>query len=552
LPKPLPCFNPDVLSTARPDLNQLNNQQGTLPEMTDNPLIAGLMSARAYLHETTTIELIETHISWVLLTGDFVYKIKKPVNFGFLDFSTLEKRRFYCQEELRLNQRFSPEIYLEVVPVSGGTSAPQMNGKGVAIEYAVRMRQFDAGSLLSERAEQGLLNNDDIDGIAEVVSTFHQSALIAETGSEFGEAETIHHWCEENFDHITPLLQDTKTEMQQVERLQSWVAQEWRQTADLMRQRKRQGFVRECHGDLHLGNIALIEGKITPFDCIEFNPMLRWIDVMSEVAFVLMDLAYRGFKSFSWRLLNVYLQQTGDYAGLRVLRYYLVYRALVRAKVALLGEQQLGDATARQHKHAEYARHMALAERYTQPVRPVLLLTHGFSGSGKTFHAGHLAEEISAVHLRSDIERKRLFGFAALDDTSSEAGSGIYTADAGEQTYQHLADMAAIALQSGFHVIVDATFLKRAQRDLFFKLAQSLSLPVRILDFTATVTTLQQRIARRQQLQNDASEATLDILQQQLTSADDFGTDELEYMIAIDTEHQDAHAALLQEMATLL
>jgi len=149
--------------------------------MTDNPLIAGLMSARAYLHETTTIELIETHISWVLLTGDFVYKIKKPVNFGFLDFSTLEKRRFYCQEELRLNQRFSPEIYLEVVPVSGGPSAPQMNGKGVAIEYAVRMRQFDAGSLLSERAEQGLLNNDDIDGIAEVVSTFHQSALIAET-----------------------------------------------------------------------------------------------------------------------------------------------------------------------------------------------------------------------------------------------------------------------------------------------------------------------------------------------------------------------------------
>jgi len=520
--------------------------------MTDNPLITGLMSAMAYPHKTGTIALIETHISWVLLTGDFVYKIKKPVNFGFLDFSTLEKRRFYCQEELRLNQRFSPEIYLEVVPVTGSPSAPQMNGEGVAIEHAVRMRQFDAGSLLSERAEQGLLNSDDIDGIAEAVSTFHQSALIAKTGSEFGEAEIIRHWCEENFDHIAPLLQDTKIEMPQVERLQSWVAQEWRLTADLMRQRKRQGFVRECHGDLHLGNIALIEGKITPFDCIEFNPMLRWIDVMSEIAFVLMDLDYRGFESFSWRLLNAYLQRTGDYEGLRVLRYYLVYRALVRAKVALLGEQQLGDATARQHKHAEYVRHMALAERYTQPVRPMLLLTHGFSGSGKSFHAGRLTEEIGAIHLRSDIERKRLFGFAALDNTGSTAQDGIYTAKAGEQTYQHLADMAAIALQSGFHVIVDATFLQRPQRELFRQLAEALSVPMRILDFTAAVATLQQRIQQRQQLQNDASEATIEILERQLASTDAFDTDELEYIIAIDTEQQDTHAALLQKMTTLL
>ena len=520
--------------------------------MTNNPLITGLMSARAYPHETATIELIETHISWVLLTGDYVYKIKKPVNFGFLDFSTLEKRRFYCQEELRLNQRFSRNIYLEVVAVSGSPSQPQMNGTGPAIEYAVRMRQFEAGSLLSERAEQGLLSSDDIDGIAKVISAFHQTALTAEAGSEYGEPQTIRHWCEENFDHIAPLLHDTKTEMPQVERLQAWVANEWQEKAEQMRQRKQQGFVRECHGDLHLGNIALIEGNITPFDCIEFNPMLRWIDVMSEIAFVLMDLDYRGFEPFSWRLLNAYLQQTGDYPGLGILRYYLVYRALVRAKVALLSEHQLGNVTERQHKHAEYAGHIALAGRYTQPAQPVLLLTHGFSGSGKSFHAGRLAEEIGAIHLRSDIERKRLFGFAALDNTGSAAQDGIYTANAGEQTYQHLADMAAIALQSGFHVIVDATFLKRTQRDLFLKMAQSLSLPVRILDFTASVATLQQRITRRRHLQNDASEATAEILQQQLTSADAFGTDELKHTIIIDTERQDTHAALLLEITNLL
>ncbi len=520
-----------------------------MTEMTDNPLIAGLLSNRAYPHETATIELIETHISWVLLTGEFVYKIKKPVNFGFLDFSTLEKRRFYCQEELRLNQRLSRDIYLEVVPIGGNPSEPQVNGTGPAIEYAVRMRQFEAGSLLSERAENTLLDSGDIDGIAAVVSAFHQSALVAEASSEYGEPQTIRHWCEENFDHIAPLLRDMRTEMPQVDRLRSWVANEWQLKAGLMRQRKQHGFVRECHGDLHLGNIALIAGKITPFDCIEFNPMLRWIDVMSEIAFVLMDLAYRGFESFSWRLLNAYLQQTGDYPGLGILRYYLVYRALVRAKVSLLSEQQLNDNTERQRKHEEYARHIALALRYTVTDRPLLLLTHGFSGSGKSFHAGKLAQEIGAVHLRSDIERKRLFGFAALDNTGSAAQDGIYTAKAGEQTYQHLADMANIALQSGFHVIVDATFLKRAQRDLFLHLAQSLSLPVRILDFTASVITLQQRIAQRQ---NDASEATAEILQQQLASADDFGPDELEHTISIDTEQEDAHGGLLLEMKTLL
>lgn len=517
-----------------------------------NPLIAALLRPDAYRHATAAVELIETHISWVLLTGVYVYKIKKPVNFGFLDFSTLEKRRFYCEEELRLNQRFSREIYLEVVPVTGSPSMPQMSGDGLPIEYAVKMRQFAAGSLLSERAERRQLDRDDIDGIAAVLGAFHRTALIAEAATDFGAPQTIRHWCEENFDHIAPLLQDARTEMPQVERLQTWVGAEWQRKSGIMQQRKQQGFVRECHGDLHLGNIARIDDKITPFDCIEFNPMLRWIDVISEVAFVLMDLDYRGFKSFSWRLLNAYLQQTGDYAGLQVLRYYLVYRALVRAKVALLSEQQLIDAGARRHKHNEFAQHIALALRYTEAGRPLLLLTHGFSGSGKSFHAARLAEETGAIHLRSDIERKRLFGFAALDNTDSATQDGIYTAEAGARTYQHLADMAAIALQAGFHVIVDATFLQRKQRELFYKMAEHLAVPLRILDFTADAAILQRRIAQRRQLQNDASEATIEILEQQLATAEAFDNDEGEHIIAVDTGQPQAHIQLLEQIDALL
>lgn len=517
-----------------------------------NPLIAALLRPEAYPHATAAVELIETHISWVLLTGVYVYKIKKPVNFGFLDFSTLEKRRFYCKEELRLNQRFSREIYLEVVPVTGNPSMPQMDGEGPAIEYAVKMRQFAAGSLLSERAERGQLDRDDIDGIATALGAFHRTALIADADSDFGAPQTIRHWCEENFDHIAPLMRDASSEMPPVERLQAWVREELQRKSGIMEQRRQQGLVRECHGDLHLGNIARIDDRITPFDCIEFNPMLRWIDVISEIAFVLMDLDYRGFDSFSWRLLNAYLQQTGDYAGLQVLRYYLAYRALVRAKVALLSEQQLTDDGARRHKHEEFARHIALALRYTEAGRPLLLLTHGFSGSGKSFHAARLAEETGAIHLRSDIERKRLFGFAALDNTGSAAQDGIYTAAAGVWTYQHLADMAAIALQAGFHVIVDATFLQRKQRELFYNMAQHLAVPLRILDFTADVATLQLRIAQRRQLQNDASEATVEILERQLVTAEAFDSREGEYIIAVDTEQPRAHTQLLEQIDALL
>lgn len=516
--------------------------------VTDNPLIASLLLAQAYQHKTGAIQLIETHISWVLLTGDFAYKIKKPVNFGFLDFSTLEKRQFYCQEELRLNQRFCAELYLEVVAVTGPPAEPVMAGTGTAIEYAVKMRQFGAGNLLSERAENGLLSYDDIDGIAQVLGIFHLEAPAAYAGSAYGDPQTVKHWCEENFDHLEPLLQDA-AELQTVQHLKSWVITEWQQKAGIMHQRKQQGFVRECHGDLHLGNIALINGKITPFDCIEFNPMLRWIDVISEIAFVLMDLDYRGFKPYAWRLLNTYLQQTGDYPGLNILRYYLVYRALVRAKVALLSEQQLSDNAERQRKHEEYTRHIALAERYTQPAKPVLLITHGFSGSGKSHHARKLAEEIGAVHLRSDIERKRLFGFAALDDTNSEAGSGIYTADAGRKAYEHLAETAKALLQDGYHVIVDATFLQSSQRRLFLDLAESLKVPLLILDFTASPAALAYRIQQRQQQQDDASEASIEILKMQLVAPEVLTEYELGRTISIDTELGNAHAQLLKAIA---
>lgn len=512
-------------------------------------LIPSLLNSRAYPHATATIELLETHISWILLTGEFAYKIKKPVDFGFLDFSTLEKRRFCCAEELRLNRRFSSSLYLDVVPITGSFEQPEIGGTGMANEYAVKMRQFDQPGLMSIRAENGLLSSDDIDGIARIVSRFHNGTETANPESPYGEPDDIKHWSEENFQHIEPLLNDA-SEIHRLNSLHAWTRNEWQDKADLMRQRKRQGFIRECHGDLHLGNIALIDGQVTPFDCIEFNPMLRWIDVASEMAFIFMDLLHRRFEPLAWRLLNRYLQQTGDYQGLALLRYYLVYRALVRAKVALLRMQQDSDPITRNSIHAEYQAYADLAERQIQTTRPMLLITHGFSGSGKSFYAEKLAERLGAIHLRSDIERKRLYGFLPQETTNSSAGEGIYSTEASRLTYRHLADITQTLLKEGFSVIVDATFLKQAQRADFIALTEKARASLVILDFKAGKQTLFGRIESRQQQGTDPSEATPDILQRQIDSDEALTEPEQNITLAIDTESESAFEDLFTAIKT--
>ncbi|MGR9115680.1 MAG: AAA family ATPase, partial [Gammaproteobacteria bacterium] len=210
-------------------------------------LIKALLDPRVYPDRVVTVALIETHISWILLTGQYAYKIKKPVDFGFLDFSTLEKRRFCCDEEVRLNRRLSESLYLEVVSITGSVMQPEIDGCGPVIEYAVKMRQFESGRLLSDRAEKGLLGTEEIDQIAELTSRFHQSAKVADPASPYGEAEDIRHWTEENFEHIAPLLQEN--EGPRLLAIERWSREEWEQKAETMRARKKLGFIRECHGD---------------------------------------------------------------------------------------------------------------------------------------------------------------------------------------------------------------------------------------------------------------------------------------------------------------
>ncbi len=509
---------------------------------TGSALIKALSKAGAYEHEITAVSIVETHISWVLLTGKYAYKIKKPVNFGFLDFSTLEKRRFFCYEELRLNRRLVADLYIDVVPITGKPDHPKMGGAGEAIEYAVKMIQFPAGLTLSERAERGQLGSDEIDQIIGIIADFHETVAKADENSPYGDSECIKHWFLENFDHIRPLLIDDKHKLQ-LQEIQTWGNDEWNNRAGLMQLRKRQGHVRECHGDLHLSNMTLINGKVTLFDCIEFNPKLRWIDVVSEVAFLVIDLLHFGYDCYAYRLLNYYLQCTGDYQGMALLRYYLVYRALVCAKVSLLRHVQqstvFGQACL---KYVEYAN---LAERFTQVGQVALIITHGYSGSGKSTMAGLLAEKIGAVQIRSDIERKRLFGYRAQEHTDSGLDSGLYTQEAGRKTYLRLAGCAKAVIEAGFPAIVDAAFLKTEQRDQFRQLADECGVQFLIVDFQASDEELCRRIRQRQ---NDVSEATIDVLRHQQQSAQPLSAGEQAYVITINTESDNVLDILLDNV----
>ena len=498
-----------------------------MPEPIDRAVfLCALMHAHAYPHPVWTIEHLETHISDIFLTGDYAYKLKKPLNLGFLDFSTLERRRFCCEEELRLNRRLAPELYLSVVPIAGTASSPRIDGSGTIMDYAVQMRQFDQRGMLERLAASGDLTMATVDAIADQVAQFHTGLPPAAPESHYGSAAQIIAPMLQNFEQLQPLI-ESDADRDTLSKLRKWTEDRHGELAELFDQRRRDGFVRECHGDLHLGNIVLVDGRVRIFDCIEFNPQLRWIDVINEVAFLVMDLIQRGYASLAYRFLNRYLEHTGDYAGVPLLRYYMVYRALVRAKVAGMRAGQSGvEATTQSRLRDKCRAHIELAQRLVNDPRPMLIIMHGLSGSGKTVLSQIALEVVGAIRVRSDVERKRLHGLAATVRTNSGVGEGLYAASAGQATYENLAALAKHIIASGSPALVDAAFLKRQQRMQFQVLAANYKVPFAILDVQASEPTLRRRVALRAAAGTDASEASEAVLERQLASQERLTSEE--------------------------
>lgn len=479
-------------------------------------LIAALQNPALYPHSVDGFRVIETHISWVILTGAYAYKMKKPVDFGFLNFTHLADRKHFCEEELRLNQRMAPDLYLRVVPITGAADAPVIDGEGEPIEYLLQMREFPQTQLMAEVQARGELTDAHIDALAEQIAQFHLSIPQVPAGHPLNNADAIVAPMRQNFEQIRPLLNE-KPDLQQLDALSDWTETSIARLRPLLEQRSQQGFIRECHGDLHLGNATIIDNKVVLFDCIEFNEPFRLIDIASDAAFLAMDLEDRGLKCQARRFLNGWLERTGDYAALELLSLYKAYRALVRAKVSLFRLHQEQDAVQRRVILRQYRSYANLAESYSAIPSRFLAITHGVSAVGKSHVALRLVEALGAIRLRSDLERKRLYG-EPTERHDVVVNAGIYSAEATDATYERLHSLAEAALNAGFSVVIDATYLKQSQRQAAWQVAESTGVPFIILACEAPDAVIEQWLTQRQAEGGDPSDATMAVVKAQQAS----------------------------------
>lgn len=490
------------------------------------PLIAALMQPARYPHPVDRVELVQTHGAWVLLAGAFAYKIKKPVRFPFMDFGTLGARRHACETEIRVNRRFqqhdrpATHLYLGVLSLVGTPDQPrwgQLGDRLPAIEYAVQMRRFDEAARLDHVCRRGELTAEHVAGLARRMAAFQARAAAAGKSQPWGHATAAMRWPRDTFTTLRAMMK-APADAALVQALSDWTEQRFVAIEPLLSRRRQKERVREGHGDLHLANLVLIDGEVLPFDAIEFNDELRWIDVASDMAFCWMDLLDHDQPGLANALLSEWLDASGDVSAPTVWSFFASYRAGVRAKVAAIRAGQLAGSPEADEHLAEARRYLALAQDIAHPPAPRLVITHGLSGSGKTWASGRwLQSETSgrAIRLRSDVERKRLHGVSPLAASGSGLNTGLYRPQAHEETYASLRARARMLLQDGWSVVVDAAFLREAERRSFAELAEAEGCPFHILACEAPADELRRRISARQAAGRDASEATLAVLEQQ-------------------------------------
>lgn len=468
-------------------------------------LVTGLLDSAAYPHPVDRVELVETHISWVFLAGDRVYKIKKPVDLGFLDFTTLEKRRRFCEEEVRLNRRLAPDVYLDVIDIAGSPRAPRLGGTGRAIEVAVVMRRLPADRMLDRLAQDGAAPPKLLDAIGATVARFHESADTGGEIDELGGIDTIRRNWEENFaqtdafdgDLLPPEIRD---------RVRRFVSEFLAREAARFSARVAAHKSRDCHGDLQAQHVCCVE-PVQIFDCIEFNHRFRFGDVAGEIAFLAMDLERLGRPDLAIRFLNAYLEETGDYEAVPLLDFYRAYRAWVRGKV--VGFQ------AREHpERAADARALfELAGRYAEPSRRArLVVTSGVMGSGKSTAARLVAGRVGAIIVRTDAVRKRLAGLSLRQSAAAAYGEGLYTREMSERTYAESLRIAEMLLSAGWPAIVDGAFSHAAEREQARALARRLGLPFAVLWCDAPDRELIGRLERRRSDRHEVSDGHAGLL----------------------------------------
>jgi len=471
-------------------------------------LIDTMMQPDFYPHPVRQVRMLQTHISWVFLAGQYAYKLKKPLDLGFLDFTSLEKRHFFCKQELHLNQRLAPAIYLEVLPISRTDGSYQLGNTDNIQDYCLKMLRFSQDDLLDQRLDSGDFDPVWMDVLAEDIAAFHATAETSQKIQAFGDTHFLLEHVTANL-HVAKEHAGTVIESDQLNAIRQFSETFIHKHAKDFAVRQREGCIRDGHGDLHLKNMALFQGRPVVFDCIEFNDEYRMIDTMSDVAFLVMDCDARARSDLGFRFLSRYLEFSGDYDGLLVLPLYLSYRAGVRGKVAcLLSDDQGIGADEKSCQSAEATRYFNLAGSYTLSPKPRLFAIGGLSGSGKS-HLALLGCGIKrAIIIRSDATRKRI--------ACNHKQHNLYGEKMNTKTYQAMFTAAETVLAAGFSVILDATFLRREDREHIRRLATSAHVESRIFWLDINESALRRHIRQRMQADKDVSDADLHVLDMQL------------------------------------
>jgi len=508
------------------------------------PPLDALLRPDAYAHPVTTVELVETHISWVLLAGEFAYKIKRPVRYDFVDLSDADRRRFFCEEELRLNRRFAPELYLDVCAIVSRQGEVRIGGSGCVLEHAVRMRRFSRRDELDQLLEQGTVEPSELEDFGRTLARIHAQLPVAAASSHWGCPAEVQALLIRNLKECAE-AGAVFGASDAVLALRASLERHLPAAAPWMAARRIAGRVRECHGDLHTRNIVRRGAGLVAFDCMEFEPAFRWIDVADEIALLLSDLEARGHALHAHAFRGAYLAASGDYQACRVLELYKAHRSLVRAKVAALTARALTSGP-REGLRLEHARLLEGAAAALGTHTACLIVMCGVSGSGKTWLARLLAPRLAAVHLRSDVERKRRAGLGELASSGSQLYGGLYTPEASAALYASLAQFAEHVLSGGYNVIVDASFALRRERARFLRVARRAGVPLRVLYCEASSGVLRARIAARRQSASDASEADQRVLESQLRDFEAVSADEELDVLRIDTSEPDAAGKALE------
>ncbi|MDJ0509162.1 MAG: AAA family ATPase [Crocosphaera sp.] len=495
-------------------------------------LIKELQNPNIYPHSVQTpIKVIQTHISVIFLTGDYAYKIKKPVDFGFLDYSNLEKRQYFLNQELVMNQKIAPDLYLEVLAITINNNQIKIGKEGKIIDYVLKMNQFPQDGLFINLFQAGKLEKYHLEALGKIVSDFHKKTRSNDYIRSFGNIEVIKQSIDENYERTEKYINIAQTK-QQYNETKAFTDNYFKLKQEHFKKRQKEDKIRECHGDLHLKNICLWNNKIQLFDRIEFNEEFRYVDVMFDIAFTVMDLEARKRQDLSNIFLNTYLENTGDWHGLQVLPLYLSRQAYVRAKVMsiLLDDPNI---TEKDHNKAiqDAKNYYHLAWQYTQKNQGKIILMSGLSGSGKTTIAKYLAQHINAILIRSDALRKHLANIP-LNQTGNDA---LYTTAMNEKTYSNLIELGKMVAKQGFTVILDAKFDRHIWREPLIKIAQIDKIPLTILSCYAPLKLLSDRLSQRI---GDISDATASLLQQQQENYEDFNEEELAYVKMINS-HDD-------------